>query len=246
MSDTDKTSEELQRNRRAYAGPPSLVARRQGDDPTDLHEQAKQALYDRVEQAHSIIVKDAEARLAGETKDADPAERQRRVGMLKERAQAAMQAMHVKAMNVYHDAIQRRGQHQASLDQLQGAVGLPLDAEKRQAEVEKREALQHEAMEPVRGPLNPPQHVENNAAMLLLDDKPVDEMPRSIPRQPVTSTPRPVPQPAGPPPQQMSYGREQLGGSPFSSPEFSSGVGVETPAQRRARMEQLASDGNPK
>jgi len=139
MSNQD---DELRRNQAAYNAPAPT------GDATDLHEQAQQALYDRVDEAHAKIVQNATQQLEGETKDAAPDEKHRRKSILKERAEMLLTSMRDKAKAVYEDAARRRGWHQASLDQLQGAVGLPLDAAERQAEVERRLDAHHEAMAP--------------------------------------------------------------------------------------------------
>lgn len=54
--------------------------------------------------------------------------------------------MDQKAMSVYEAAIQRRGPHQAAQDAMQAGVGLPVDAAKRQAEIERREKESNAAM----------------------------------------------------------------------------------------------------
>jgi len=206
-------------------------------DATDLHEQAQQALYDRVDEAHAKIVQNATQQLEGETKDAAPDEKHRRKSILKERAEMLLTSMRDKAKAVYEDAAQRRGWHQASLDQLQGAVGLPLDAAERQAEVERRLDAHHEAMAPIRGA--PPQPHPMTAEAFLVADKPLSNqaVERSIPRQEPT---RYAGAGVG---QAVDPGKPSALDNPFASSAFSSGTKVETPAER---MQRLASPPEPK
>lgn len=111
----------------------------------DLHEQAQAALYDRVRRAHAAIVDPSSIRLSEIDKNLTPENRAARRETFSERAQHLFNKMVEDAQKVYEDAIQRRGPHQAALDQLQGAVGLPVDPAAHQAEVERREALHAEA-----------------------------------------------------------------------------------------------------
>jgi len=230
MSNQD---DELRRNQAAYNAPAPT------GDATDLHEQAQQALYDRVDEAHAKIVQNATQQLEGETKDAAPDEKHRRKSILKERAEMLLTSMRDKAKAVYEDAARRRGWHQASLDQLQGAVGLPLDAAERQAEVERRLDAHHEAMAPIRGA--PPQPHPMTAEAFLVSDKPLPnpahQVERSIPRQEPT---RYAGAGVG---QAVDPGKPSALDNPFASSAFSSGTKVETPAER---MQRLASAPEPK
>jgi len=209
-------------------------------DATDLHEQAQQALYDRVDEAHAKIVQNATQQLEGETKDAAPDEKHRRKSILKERAEMLLTSMRDTAKAVYEDAARRRGWHQASLDQLQGAVGLPLDAAERQAEVERRLEAHHEAMAPIRGV--PPQPHPMTAEAFLVADKPLANparSERSIPRQ----EPQRYAGGGAGVGQMVDPGKPSALDNPFASSAFSSGTKVETPAER---MQRLASAPEPK
>jgi len=131
----------------------------------DLHEQAQAALYDRVKQAHAAIVGPSAIRLSEIDKNLPPEERQVRRETFADRAQTLLSKMADDALKVYEDAIQRRGHHQAALDQLQAAVGLPVDPAAHQAEVERREAAHAE----VRAITTPVPVMPVHPAVALLD-----------------------------------------------------------------------------
>lgn len=111
-----------------------------GPDIDDLHEQAIDALNYRSDQLHGSMMRNDRIRLEGELRDADPQVRERRLAEFDRNAREMQGEMRKKAMAVYDDAIRRRGRRQAAMDQLQGAVGLPVEPAQRQREVERRSA----------------------------------------------------------------------------------------------------------
>lgn len=123
------------------------------DAAGDLHEQAKAAIEHRVlEQFREHVL--AKMSTRGEQLKAcgDDVEKQEAVvEKHRDEDDSMLERLFNFARDVYEKAIERRGQHQAAIDALQSAVGLPLNPETRQAEVERREAHHEEAQRAAAG-----------------------------------------------------------------------------------------------
>lgn len=109
------------------------------DDGLDgLDEQAREAVEHRANVFFDAGVEGARLRLNEELKVADPETRRKRTEEFEHNAEQLRRKAVEDAMAIYEDAIVRRGRHQAIMDQMQGAAGLPDDPRLRQAEVERR------------------------------------------------------------------------------------------------------------
>lgn len=132
----------------------------------DLHEQAKSAIEHRVTmQLEQHIRSQLAARTEAIRACTDSSKADELVEMHKQEDNGVLHRLFEAAKKVYQSAIERRGPHQAAIDALQGAVGLPLDPHERQIEVEKREADHHEAQKAaanVGTALSPAQLQEQN------------------------------------------------------------------------------------
>lgn len=108
-------------------------------DETNLDQDARDAIAHRVSQLHGNFTRRDNLRADEEDKSLTDEERADRKAKRESQSNQIGEEIYAKAVSVYEDAIKRRGAHQAALDQLQGGIGLPLEAAKRQAEIERRE-----------------------------------------------------------------------------------------------------------
>lgn len=116
------------------------TAGNQANDAVDpeLDAQARAAVEERAHAFFDGASSGARMRLNAELANVDANTRKSREDEFQARAEVARKDAVEKAMAVYEDAIKRRGAHQAAMDQLQGAVGLPADPQLRQREIERR------------------------------------------------------------------------------------------------------------
>lgn len=138
-SDTDQRSAD-ERRAVAEANKNSAKAASSGggDVSPDLDKQARDAVIDRAHANFDGNSAGARMRLNAELQNVDPATRKSREDEFQAKADLARKDAVDRAIAVYEGAIKRRGAHQAAMDQLQGAVGLPTDPELRQREIERR------------------------------------------------------------------------------------------------------------
>lgn len=130
-------SDERQR-RLAEGSQPKPAQGKGSEDIGDLGERAREAVEHRAHVFFDTQVAGARIRLNEEIKNMDPDNRKKREEEFKHNVDQLRKEAVDKAMKVYEGAIERRGPLVAALDQLQGAVGLPEDPERRQREIERR------------------------------------------------------------------------------------------------------------
>lgn len=115
------------------------------DGVAELDEQAREIIEHRSEMLFRGVLQPEDIRRNEEDKNLDGESRGDRLKKYSQQDQAVAGEIRKKGIAVYEDAIKRRGARQAALDVMQNAVGLPLDAAKRQAEIERRETENHAA-----------------------------------------------------------------------------------------------------
>lgn len=148
---------------------PAAAAAGEGDAP-DLDAQARAAVEDRAGAFFDSTAAGARIRLNEELKNVDDETRRRRTEDFQHNVDQMRQKAIDDAMAIYEDAIQRRGPHQAAMDQLQGAVGLPADPKRRQVEIEKRTAQGDAAMSAQSGVGTVPDNLEGRLLGTRIDE----------------------------------------------------------------------------
>lgn len=147
-SNADAAQRRHDEERRAVAEANQKGANASSNDTVDpnLDAQARAAVIDRANAFFDGTSAGARMRLNAELQNVDEATRNSRMDQFQAKADAARKEAVDRAIAIYEDAIKRRGAHQAAMDQLQGAVGLPADPELRQREIEKRTEMGDAAM----------------------------------------------------------------------------------------------------
>lgn len=129
----DEAVERAKANRGA-----GVTANSDDGDMGDLDAQARAAVEDRAGAFFDSTVAGARIRMNAELATADEATRKAKMDEFQKRVDEDRKKAVDEGMAIYEDAIKRRGHRQAAMDQLQGAVGLPADPKRRQAEIERR------------------------------------------------------------------------------------------------------------
>lgn len=103
------------------------------------HDMAVRSIEERVVRQFVALTGGEAARRAEEDR-ADPKGADDRKSRYEEQDRRLINLLRDRAVAVYEDACERRGDAQAAADAMSGAIGLPVDPEARQAEIERREA----------------------------------------------------------------------------------------------------------
>lgn len=121
------------------------------DGVGELHEQAKSAIEHRVLEQFKERVRGMLSTRGEQLKSAPVEMHDEIIEKHKDEDDSILDRLFQGAKAVYERAIERRGSRQAALDALQGAIGLPLDPQLRQDEIERREVHHEEAQRAAAG-----------------------------------------------------------------------------------------------